>query len=204
MTVPRSSEADVDAVKFALRPGTARVAGRVVRDDGRPPSEAEVILLTRDGGVALPASSGRFSLGDDGRFAFRNIAEGDYVVLAAASELGPASALVRAAVTTEETVLTLVRGCEVVVKPYRRGETLLGPFSLRIRDEHDAPVVDGLRFGVGTWTGDGGSRVRLAPGIYTAEVLSPGFELGRKSFTATPDAVVEVEMLPAPTGTSGR
>ena len=93
----------------------------------------------------------------------------------------------------------------MLVKPYRRGETLLGPFSMRIRDEHDAPVVDGLRFGMATWGGcDQGMRIRLAPGIYTAEVLSPGFEVGRKSFTATADAVVEVEMLPAPEGTGGR
>jgi RNA polymerase sigma-70 factor (ECF subfamily) len=204
VAAPASADGEVEVVRFALQLGSARVAGRVVRDDGRPLSEAEVILLTPDGGVALPAASGRFSLGDDGRFAFERLVEGDYVVVATSSEVGPASALVHAAAKPEEVVLSLSRGCEVIVKPYRRGATLGGPFSLRIRDERGAPVVDGLRFGVATWTGDGGSRVRLAPGIYTAEVLSPGFEVGRKSFTATADAVVEVEMLPAPEGQRDR
>ena len=67
---PRTSPAD-----------TGRVAGRVVRSDGLPQPEAEVVLARRDGHGALAQLSWRARSAFDGRYEIAGVPPGRYLVL---------------------------------------------------------------------------------------------------------------------------
>jgi RNA polymerase sigma-70 factor (ECF subfamily) len=70
----------VEPVRFELHLASARISGRILSDDGQPLPHAKVVLLTPDGGRALPPWGDDFETRDDGAYAFLAIAAGDYLV----------------------------------------------------------------------------------------------------------------------------
>jgi len=78
----------VEPVRFELQVAAARVSGRILSDDGRPLPHAKVVLLTPDGGRALPPWGDDFETRDDGAYSFKAIAAGDYLVEASAAGFG--------------------------------------------------------------------------------------------------------------------
>jgi hypothetical protein len=63
------------------RPGTGWVAGRIVRSDGLPQPEADVVLARRDRQGALTQLSWRARSGLDGRYEIAGVPPGRYLVL---------------------------------------------------------------------------------------------------------------------------
>jgi RNA polymerase sigma-70 factor (ECF subfamily) len=78
----------VEPVRFELQVASARISGRILSDDGRPLPHAKVVLLTPDGGRALPPWGDDFETRDDGAYSFKAIAAGDYLVEASANGFG--------------------------------------------------------------------------------------------------------------------
>jgi RNA polymerase sigma factor (sigma-70 family) len=94
----------VEPVRFELQVAAAKVSGRILSDDGQPLPHAKVVLLTPDGGRALPPWGDDFQTRDDGAFAFKAIAAGDYLVEASANGFGTERASCTATATAAATL----------------------------------------------------------------------------------------------------
>jgi RNA polymerase sigma-70 factor (ECF subfamily) len=103
----------VETVRFELQVAAAKISGRILSDDGQPLPQAKVVLLTPDGGRALPPWGDDFQTRDDGAYAFKAIGAGDYLVEASANGFGTE----RASCTTTATAAATL---DVTLHPARK------------------------------------------------------------------------------------
>jgi RNA polymerase sigma-70 factor (ECF subfamily) len=187
-----ADEPDRAPLRIEVARPVAPLEGQVVDRNGAPVVNARVLLLDPQGLCALPAPECFVSTNADGRFAFAELPEADYLVLAETDELAPA--MLEAREGDEHAVLTLSPGVKVGL----RYEEFASSFGVQfvIRDERGVIVVDDDR-PRGRIVG-GPSSVRLASGDYTAEAFAPGFASKPVRFTAAPGTIVTLKLAPEP------
>ncbi len=179
-------------IELPLVEAVASVAGRVTSPDGAPVISAVVYLLRPDGELALMLGDAQAKSNADGEFSFTDLPEGDYVVVARSGSKNDDLAPVARSVSAHPDArleLALVTGILVDLDPQGPG----GPYQYRLFDDAGFPVVDDVR--EGTQRFGTPLQVRVSPGHYTAEILSPGYRSSKVPFVAEPGLLIKVPMV---------
>ena len=164
----------------------------VVQDaQGLPIPNAQIEVSHPDGRRAAPL---RTYSNAEGRFAVPRLARGSYLVTACTEERVPQ--LGWASVTADpegEVTIVIPETQKISLLPHSEQGGAYGQFKICIRNAKGQMIFDDSR--TGTTRGGSHFNLRLPPGEYVAEILSPGFALLRKQFLAQPELEMEVTLI---------
>jgi RNA polymerase sigma-70 factor (ECF subfamily) len=192
---PMRPASDVEnAVELTLRPADGLLRGAVATSDGLPLHDAPLVIYERVADEWRPTATDELTTDGAGHFETREIASGDYLVVAHPSTREAAFASVHVDAATEPVVLLSEAGveCTLDVLGAESSSSKQPRLSLRVFDADGVPVYDDRAHQSPLWRARTQYVLRLRPGHHVADLLVPSGATRQVEFDATDGARIVI------------